>query len=104
VRELLPQALEKYPQVIFATHVPPLRDACWHEGQISDHEWLPHFTCKAVGDVVLEIMRQWPDRQLTVYCGHTHSPGVCQPLPNLTIHTGAAKYGFPRVQEIVDLA
>jgi 3',5'-cyclic-AMP phosphodiesterase len=104
VQELLPQALEKYSQVILATHVPPLRDACWHEGQISDHEWLPHFTCKAVGNVVLEIMRRWPDRQLTVYCGHTHSPGVCQPLPNVTIHTGAAKYGFPDVQEIVDLA
>ena len=92
-----------FRSVLLATHVPPLRDACWHEGQLSDNEWLPHFTCKAVGDVILETMRRWPQRQLTVYCGHTHSSGICQPLPNVTIHTGAAKYGFPRVQEVIDI-
>jgi 3',5'-cyclic-AMP phosphodiesterase len=103
VRKVLVQALERFPRALLATHVPPLRDACWHEGQLSDNEWLPHFTCKAVGDVILETMRRWPQRQLTVYCGHTHSSGICQPLPNVTIHTGAAKYGFPRVQEMIDI-
>jgi hypothetical protein len=83
--------------------VPPLRDACWHEGQISNDEWLPHFTCKAMGDVILEIMRATPQRKLTVYCGHTHSSGICQPLPNVTVHTGIAKYGMPTVQEIIEL-
>jgi 3',5'-cyclic-AMP phosphodiesterase len=103
IRRVLPPALAKYPRVILGTHVPPLRDACWHEGQISNDEWLPHFTCKALGDAILEIMRATPDRQLTVYCGHTHSPGICQPLPNLTIHTGSAKYGSPGVQEVIDV-
>ena len=63
----------------------------------------PHFTCKAMGDAILEIMRATPQRQLTVYCGHTHSPGICQPLPNVTIHTGGAKYGSPSVQEVIDV-
>src|SRR5262249_15073700 len=100
MRRVLPQALEKYPHVILATHVPPLRDACWHEGQISNDEWLPHLTCKAIGDAVLEIMRPAPQKKLTVYCGHTHSPGICQPLPNVTIHTGSAQYGLPTVQQV----
>ena len=56
VRKALPLALEQFPRVLLATHVPPLRDACWHEGQLSDNEWLPHFTCKAVGDVILETI------------------------------------------------
>ena len=103
VRRVLTAAVAKYPAAILATHVPPLREACWHEGQISDDEWLPHFTCKAVGDVILEIMRDAPQRQLTVYCGHTHSPGICQPLPNVTIFTGNAKYGVPQVQRVIDL-
>ncbi|MCC7085434.1 MAG: metallophosphoesterase family protein [Pirellulales bacterium] len=104
VRTILPPALAAYQNVILATHVPPLREACWHEGQLSDDEWAPHFTCRALGDVILETMRRHPHRHLTVYCGHTHSSGICQPLPNVTIHTGGAKYGFPAVQELIDVA
>jgi hypothetical protein len=100
IRRVLTQALEQFDRVILATHVPPLREACWHEGQHSDDEWAPHFTCKAMGDVILQTMTAWPQKHLTVYCGHTHSPGVCHPLPNIIIHTGGAKYGFPAVQMI----
>jgi 3',5'-cyclic-AMP phosphodiesterase len=103
IRRVLPEALEKYPNVLLATHVPPLREACWHEGQLSDDEWAPHFTCRAMGDAILETARRYPHRQLTVYCGHTHSPGTCQPLANVTIHTGGAKYGIPAVQEVIEV-
>jgi 3',5'-cyclic-AMP phosphodiesterase len=103
IRRVLPAALAQFPEVILATHVPPLRDACWHEGQISNDEWLPHFTCKAMGDAILEIMRATPQRKLTVYCGHTHSSGICQPLPNVTIYTGSAQYGLPTVQEVIEV-
>ena len=88
-------ALERFSRVLVATHLPPLREACWHKGQISDDEWAPHFTCKAIGDVLLEVVPEYPDRQVDVYCGHTHSPGITRPLPNLTIHTGGSEYGRP---------
>jgi 3',5'-cyclic-AMP phosphodiesterase len=100
VRRVLPAALERYESIYFLTHVPPLREACWHEGAISDDEWSPHFTCLAVGTALLEIMRAYPHRQLTVLCGHTHSSGTTQPLPNLTIFTGAAVYGFPALNRV----
>jgi 3',5'-cyclic-AMP phosphodiesterase len=103
VRRLLPAALAHYEHVLLATHVPPLREACWHEGRPSDDEWAPHFTCKAMGDVILAIMRDFPQRQLTVLCGHTHSPGECRPLPNVHILTGGAKYGRPAVQRVLEL-
>ena len=32
---------------------------------------------------------------MTVFCGHTHSPGAANPLPNLEIFTGGAQYGAP---------
>lgn len=102
VREKLTKALAQYPRVWLATHLPPLREACWHEGRISDDEWAPHFTCKAMGDSLLETMRGHPNRQLTVFCGHTHSAGLTQPLPNLTIFTGGAKYGHPTVQKVLE--
>jgi 3',5'-cyclic AMP phosphodiesterase CpdA len=103
IRRLLPEAFEKYPNVLLATHVPPLREACWHEGQLSDDEWAPHFTCRAMGDAILETARRYPQRTVAVYCGHTHSPGICHPAPNVTIYTGGAKYGEPAVQEVIEV-
>lgn len=99
---VLPRALAEHEHVVLATHVPPFREACWHEGQISDDEWAPHFTCQATGEIILATMRQFPDRRLTVLCGHTHGRGECQPLPNVCVLTGGAVYGSPRVCRVFE--
>jgi len=98
VRRVLPLALGRFRRLIFLTHVPPFRAACWHEGRISDDDFLPHFTCKAVGDVLIDAMRAHPDQELLVLCGHTHGSGVVNVLPNLPVLTGGAEYGRPRIQ------
>jgi len=103
IERVLPLALKQYSELYLVTHIPPLREACWHNDQISDDEWAPHFTCQAVGESILSIMRQHPDQQLTVLCGHTHSSGTTQPLPNLTILTGPAQYGSPAITEIFEI-
>jgi Icc-related predicted phosphoesterase len=101
LRACVPRALERYRHLVVLTHVPPFREACWHEGRISDDNALPHFACKAMGDVILEIMRAHPTHTMTVLCGHTHSAGVAQILPNLLVKTGAAAYGQPQLQEVL---
>jgi 3',5'-cyclic AMP phosphodiesterase CpdA len=103
-RQVLPEALDRYSHVYALTHVPPFREACWHQGQLSDDEWMPHFTCRAVGDAMLEIMRARPERRLTVLCGHTHSPGQARLLPNLEALTAGARYGAPTIQALFELA
>ncbi len=102
-REILPEALANFHYVLVATHVPPFRSSCWHEGKISSDDYLPHFSCKAVGEVLEAFMRKHPDRQMTVLCGHTHSGGEAQILPNLIIKTGEAVYGRPKLNEIIDV-
>jgi predicted MPP superfamily phosphohydrolase len=82
-------------QIIVLTHVPPFREACWHEGAISSDDYLPAFSCGAVGEVIRSAAEAYPDRQFTVLCGHTHSGGKCQVLPNLVVHTQPAAYGLP---------
>ena len=99
----LKQALAQFKFVILLTHVPPFQEAAWHEGQISSPEFLPHFSCKAMGDILLQRMSGQIQARLLVLCGHTHSPGVAWPLPNVRVLTGAAKYGQPRIQRIFDL-
>lgn len=103
LRPLLAAALEQYREVIVVTHPPPFREACWYEGKTAapDDPYLPHFTCKAVGDLLLEQMTQHPDGQLTVLCGHTHGAGEVRLLPNLHVIAGGAEYGKPAVQRVL---
>jgi Icc protein len=104
LRWVLPEALERFASVIFLTHVPPFQEATWYEGRISDPDYLPHFSCKSTGEVLFEEALRRPDRRLLVLCGHTHSPGRARLLPNLVVLTGAAVYGAPAVERILDLS
>jgi Icc-related predicted phosphoesterase len=97
------QALARYRRVIFLTHVPPFREACWHEGRISDNDFLPHFTCKAMGEMLARRMAEHPDRELTVLCGHTHGQGVARIGANILVRTGGAEYGRPAIQDVLEL-
>ncbi|MBT3271097.1 phosphoesterase [Candidatus Poribacteria bacterium] len=99
--ETLEEALRVSRRVVLLTHVPPFMEACWHEGRISTPEFLPHFSCKAVGDALTSAMRSHPDNELLVLCGHTHSAGEARILPNLLVRTGDAVYGQPRVQDVL---
>lgn len=92
---LLPQALSCYRHVILLMHPPPLQEACLYGSEIADDNWAPHFTCKAVGDLLLETLPKHPQTQVTVLAGHTHNICDIQPLPNLRICVGAAEYGQP---------
>jgi len=93
LRRSLEGLAETTRHVVVLTHVPPFRESCWHEGRISERDWLPGFTCRAVGDLLAAQARANPDRAFTVLCGHTHSPGFARILPNLAVHTGAGEYG-----------
>lgn len=97
-RHVLPIALQQSQHVVVLTHVPPFREACLYQGQISDDNWLPHFTCKAVGEVLVRFMDENPSRSITVLCGHTHTAAFAKVLDNLEVCTGAAEYGAPGVQ------
>ena len=71
------------------------------KGRVSDDNWLPHFTCKAAGDALIEAISQRPDREMTVLCGHTHGAGEAQILPNLRVLIGGAVYGAPAIQRML---
>jgi len=102
VRSQLTAALADHEEVVLATHVPPLAGACWYEGRTTNDNWAPHFVCQAVGETILAVMAEHPDRQLTALCGHCHSPGVCQPADNVTIYTAGAVYAQPTVAGVID--
>ncbi|MEL7265946.1 MAG: metallophosphoesterase [Planctomycetota bacterium] len=87
-------------EIVIVTHVPPLRQACWYQGQPTDDHWAPYFVCGAIGEMLMATAAAATHHEFRVLCGHTHHEGVCTPLENLTIHTGAAQYGNPAVQPL----
>jgi Icc protein len=103
LQPLLRDALREFERVLVVTHVPPFAEACWHEGRHSDADWLPYFTCAAVGAVLREQALAHPARQITVLCGHSHGLGEAQILPNLRVFTGGAEYRRPALQRVLDI-
>lgn len=101
---LVSEALALRQELLVVTHVPPFAEACWHEGALSDGDWLPYFTCAAVGEVLRAQARAHPDRRITVLCGHTHGAGEAQIEANLRVCTGGAEYRRPRLQRVLTVA
>lgn len=97
------EALLHFTELIVLTHVPPFKEACLYHGKIGDPDWLPFFTCDAVGRVLLELMERHPDRQMLVLCGHSHHAASVKILPNLSIRAGTALYGSPAIQSVFEV-
>lgn len=105
LRKVLPEALQRYRRVYVAIHSPPFPEACWNDGQSAapDNPYLPHFSCKAAGDALYDMARQYPQGTLNVLCGHTHGKGEAQILPNLRVFSGGAEYGTPVIQAVFNV-
>jgi len=102
LRHNLIDSIKQYhpKKLIVLTHVPPFKEACLYEGKMSGDEFLPFFSSKATGDVLIEAARDNPDSEFLVLCGHTHAKAEHQPLGNLTVKVGRAEYYHPEVLEL----
>jgi predicted phosphohydrolase len=103
LRMVLSQAVATFPRIVLVTHVPPWLEAARYAGRVCDYEYAPHFASKAAGEAIVEVMRDAPQCELTVLCGHTHSAAEHRPLPNVVCLAGQAEYGQPRVQRVFEL-
>lgn len=106
IKSQLQTALTEYGNVILAIHTPPFKGACAHQGDPSKHEaWLPYLVCKAVGDVIINIMGkiEHANKTLRVYCGHTHEEVTFEPLPNVRVFVGGAKYREMATPQIIEV-
>ncbi len=90
-------------KVIVATHVPPFMEATFHEGQISDNDWLPWMCNVTLGDMLIQVAYEYPDVDIMVLCGHTHSPGEYKAAPNLRVFSGSSMYWYPRPSGTIPL-
>ena len=90
-------------KIIILIHVPPFKETCLYDGKISNDDWLPYFSSKIMGDLLIKTAQENPAIEFLVLCGHTHSKANYQPLNNLFVKVGKAEYYKPTVQEIIIL-
>ncbi|MEQ1851301.1 MAG: metallophosphoesterase [Chthoniobacteraceae bacterium] len=102
IKPTLDAAMSSFREVMLLTHVPPLREATWHEGEVSGPDFLPHFCNALLGEVIRSACATHPGSKLTVLCGHTHSEGVHHEN-NLTVFTAGAIYGAPRIDRVISI-
>jgi predicted phosphodiesterase len=92
LRKKLLRALNAYPQVYLVTHVPPFREASLESYRICHDHKLPFYCCQAVGEMLLSVMSQYPEHQLTVLCGHTHHDCDLKVQDNLRVLVKESSY------------
>lgn len=88
-------------KIIILTHVPPFKEACYHEGKMSNDDFLPFFSSKATGDVIMEMAKAHSDINFYVLCGHSHCYAYWQGLDNLIVKAGDVVYGKPDIQDVI---
>lgn len=104
LKKSLIKAVTKYDcqKIIILTHVPPFDDACVYQGRKTESDFLPFFSSKAIGDVLLEMALTYEHISFLVLCGHTHASAFYSPLKNLSVLVGKAEYFKPEVQQITN--
>ena len=102
LRKKLNDAASRYANLVVVTHPPPFEGATWHQGTTSSPDWLPWFSCAAVGEVIMDSARAYPETHFLVLCGHTHSSGRHTANSNVIVHTAQAEYGQPAPQAAIE--
>jgi predicted phosphohydrolase len=82
-------------KIIVLTHVPPFKELSTHKGKISNETWLPCFTSKFFGDMILKVAQNNRGINFHLFCGHSHDKAEYKPLTNLTCFTGHSEYNAP---------
>lgn len=94
LRPVLLKAVENYKNVILVTHVPPFVDVCFDRSfRVIGEFKQPFYTCKAIGDLLLEVLTENPECHATVLCGHTHEKADVKILENLRVRVKESGYG-----------
>ncbi|SCA62380.1 hypothetical protein SCG7109_AA_00090 [Chlamydiales bacterium SCGC AG-110-M15] len=103
LRPQLQKALSKYKKVIMLTHVPPFVECCLYQNKPSTSDWSPHFVCRSIGEMITQVMANFPDNELLVLCGHSHHHADYSPSKNIQVIVSGAEYGSPMPQDRIIL-
>lgn len=89
---------EDVDDIILITHVPPFAQVSKHRGIQSDAYYLPFYSNKVLGDVLLNT-----PKPTLVLCGHTHGAAYTE-IGNIKVIVGQSDYGSPIIQKVFEIS
>jgi len=102
LKSFINQAAPKYKNILIATHIPPFAEVSKYNGNPSPINSLPFFSCKALGEMLLDIKERYPNNNFHVICGHSHFEASLT-IDNLYIEVARAEYYQPAIYKIIDV-
>lgn len=94
-------ALEKYNHIHFITHFPPFIEAAGNDEYYFKDFWNSYDVNTKLGNVLKDIMKDYPDKKLTIYCGHTHKWKRTHISDNIECIVGDSKYFNPSFSKTI---
>lgn len=102
LKEKLNKITNNIKNILILTHVPPFKESCVYNNMPTNDSFLPHFSCKSSGDVILEYVKN-NNKNVTVLCGHTHGYREIKISNNIKVINSGAQYGKPKIQKIITI-
>lgn len=90
--EKLERALETHKRVFLLTHFPPFASATRCNSLFSEKFWASYNTNKTLGNALERVMEKHKKRNLTVFCGHSHSETTVFISRNIECKVGRGNY------------
>ncbi len=100
IRDTARKAASAYSNIFIAVHVPPFAGCSKFGTEPSPTHSLPFFSCKALGEVLLDLKEEFPNHNITVLCGHTHFAAELH-IDNLHIRVAHAEYYQPEIYDMI---
>jgi hypothetical protein len=97
-------AVKYHKSIIVLTHYVPFEAAHTFEGKLADKSYAPFYTCKMLGDMLIDAAKAYPNVNFNVLCGHTHSSWNGKITANLECHVGGTQYNDPIVNGLIEVA
>jgi len=103
IHNAIKQAVRYANNIFVVTHPVPFIEAHMFNAVRGDREAHPWFTCKSLGDMLLDASRAFPQVNFTILCGHTHGKCILQKTKNLTVYVAGAEYYKPGIEKVFEI-
>lgn len=101
LKQKLEKALITYKTVYVITHVPPWEETARGRGMRFGEFWLPYNVNYEMGQMIEDVMRKYPDKNVITIGGHVHNPAIVHIAHNVECFIQEGKYiGYPREHNI----
>lgn len=104
LRGRLAYALQRYERVLVASHVPPFWQCVQYGGNSAGPAYLPHYTNRRLGGMILAMAGQFPGRRIDVYSGHTHSETTVHLRFGVTARVSAPSRKLPGLGHLLTIS